>query len=68
MNQRKKIYINGNLNESEANVKASEWNHSCVVEGLKRAEIMEFIDEPDYFSVRLRHMKTMKQSMLKIKH
>ena len=32
-----------------------------LIEGLKRAEIIEFIDEPDYFSVRLKTYEDIKE-------
>ena len=50
----KKIYIRlGTLTKVKQMLKLPNGTIRVLIEGLKRAEIIEFLDEPDYFLVKL---------------
>jgi ATP-dependent Lon protease len=48
------LYHMGTLTKVKQMLKLPNGTIRVLIEGLKRAEILEFIDEPDYFSVRLK--------------
>ena len=48
------LYHMGTLTKVKQMLKLPNGTIRVLIEGLKRAEIIEFIDEPDYFSVRLK--------------
>lgn len=48
------LYQMGTLTKVKQMLKLPNGTIRVLVEGLKRAEIMEFLDEPDYFLVRLK--------------
>ncbi len=47
------LYHMGTLTKVKQMLKLPNGTIRVLIEGLKRAEILEFMDEPDYFSVRL---------------
>ena len=48
------LYHMGTLTKVKQMLKLPNGTIRVLIEGLQRAEIIEFIDEPDYFSVRLK--------------
>ena len=48
------LYRMGTLTKVKQMLKLPNGTIRVLIEGLKRAEIVDFIDEPDYFSVRLK--------------
>ena len=47
------LYQLGTLTKVKQMLKLPNGTIRVLIEGLKRAEIIEFLDEPDYFSVKL---------------
>ena len=62
------LYQLGTLTKVKQMLKLPNGTIRVLIEGLKRAEIIEFLDEPDYFLVKLQIMKMMRQLMLRTRH
>ena len=50
------IYHIGTLTKVKQMLKLPNGTIRVLVEGLKRAEIIQFIDEPDYYSVKFQNI------------
>ena len=55
------LYHMGTLTKVKQMLKLPNGTIRVLIEGLKRAEIIEFIDEPTYFSVRLKTYEDQKE-------
>ena len=55
------LYHMGTLTKVKQMLKLPNGTIRVLIEGLQRAEIIEFIDEPDYFSVRLKTYEDIKE-------
>ena len=55
------LYHMGTLTKVKQMLKLPNGTIRVLIEGLQRAEIIEFIDEPDYFSVRLKTYEDSKE-------
>ncbi len=62
------LYHMGTLTKVKQMLKLPNGTIRVLIEGLQRAEIIEFMMNETYFSVRLKHMKIIKKLIRKTKH